>query len=390
MVSGGVIYSLSFLASCFAPTIETLYISFGISVGVSNGFMSLVNFTIIPKYFDKRLGMATGLCQAGVGIGLFTFSALNEYLVKTYGLQGCFLILSALSLHGVAIGMLMVEPYKRKSSRQICDNEMHCEKQPLITDNNNQKEVPISNSDIDNDFHYTRLSESSKATSKETKLQTQDIKSEDGAKQMTDETSKHTFLTQTLGLDILKNVAFTLSVVASILTILPHEVIPTILPDHIEWAGYTEDQGALLLVIIGVANTFSRVCIWNLSKETPSSYLNMLSVSSALSGLSLVFTVYYNEYWMFIALSVLFGITRGVHIIYLTLYTIHIVGKDRVHHGFGISLTLRGFALLIAMPAFGAIGDLTHDLWGYNIVIIALGAAEILASVIFFIIKIRL
>ena len=67
-------------------------------------------FAIVPYYFEKRLGMAIGFTQAGVGIGLVVFSVLNTYLVVTYGLQGTLLILAGIAAHTIPLGMMMQKP----------------------------------------------------------------------------------------------------------------------------------------------------------------------------------------------------------------------------------------------------------------------------------------
>ncbi len=111
--------------------------------------------------------------------------------------------------------------------------------------------------------------------------------------------------------------------------------------------------------------------------------LDILTVSSLLSGTGLVCTILYNEYWMYIILCVLFGITRGIAIIYFSLLLIQIVGKSRSHHGFGVCMTIFGIAILMGMSSFGKITDVTYTVWGYNIGFIVLGSCEIIAGFIF-------
>ncbi len=81
-------------------------------------------------------------------------------------------------------------------------------------------------------------------------------------------------------------------------------------------------------------------------------------------------------------LCILFGVTRGVYVIYHSLLMTHVVGPERGHHGFGVYLTCMGIILIIAMPCFGSLTEATHDAWGYNIAFIGIGAFEILAGFI--------
>ena len=141
-------------------------------------------------------------------------------------------------------------------------------------------------------------------------------------------------------------------------------------------------------MIIGIANTFSRLCVWNLSKENVLLWMDILAISSLISGASLVSTVLYQTYWMYVALCILFGVTRGIYIIYIALLVMHIVGAERTHHGFGVKMTLVGILLLVAMPACGALAEATRHQWGYTIVFIVCGVSEIVAGLICIIMRI--
>ena len=156
----------------------------------------------------------------------------------------------------------------------------------------------------------------------------------------------------------------------------------TVIPDHIKWTGGTEWQATSSLVIIGAANTISRLFIWTLSKDEVYRSIDVLTISSLLSGTGLVCTLFLYQYWMYVILCVLYGITRGVYIIYYSLILIQIIGKDRAHHAFGVGMTVKGIIVLIAMSSVGAITDATYHTWGYNVVFLSLGGCEIVAGFI--------
>ena len=54
------------------PSILVLYISVGFITGLGFGLMYLPAWDIIEVYFDKKLGLATGVAAAGAGIGHLT------------------------------------------------------------------------------------------------------------------------------------------------------------------------------------------------------------------------------------------------------------------------------------------------------------------------------
>ncbi|XP_074011130.1 monocarboxylate transporter 9 isoform X1 [Numenius arquata] len=101
MVAGGL------MMSSFAPNIYFLYISYGIVVGLGCGLLYTATVTITCHYFDKRRGLALGLISTGSSVGLFIYAALQRELIDLYGLDGCLLIVGALSLNILACGSLM-------------------------------------------------------------------------------------------------------------------------------------------------------------------------------------------------------------------------------------------------------------------------------------------
>uniref|UniRef100_A0A8C5IBV0 Monocarboxylate transporter 9 n=1 Tax=Junco hyemalis TaxID=40217 RepID=A0A8C5IBV0_JUNHY len=101
MVAGGL------MMSSFAPNIYFLYVSYGIVVGLGCGLLYTATVTITCQYFDKRRGLALGLISTGSSVGLFIYAALQRELIELYGLDGCLLIVGALSLNILACGSLM-------------------------------------------------------------------------------------------------------------------------------------------------------------------------------------------------------------------------------------------------------------------------------------------
>ncbi len=186
----------------------------------------------------------------------------------------------------------------------------------------------------------------------------------------------------TIGLDLFKNKYYTLITLATAVITLPHNVVPTFIPDHIKWIGGTVFQATMSLAFIGAANTISRLFMWKFSKNEVVRSIDILTISSLLSGAGLVCTVFLYEYWMYIILCIIYGVTRGVYSIYYSLILIGIVGKERVHHGYGVSMTIKGIVLLVGMSSLGAVADTTYNAWGYNVVFISLGSCEILAAFI--------
>ena len=370
------IYTLSFLTSYFALTVEVLYVSLGIGTGISQSLLGVLVYTILPYYFDEKLGMALGFTNAGVGIGFMCFSTLNGYLVGTYGLQGTFLIHTAIAANTAPLGMMMQKPPNtRDSARKIEDStgsqDEGSEKQSLLADDKLQKTkdglvMSTPNGNVD-------------AIDLE-----KDVMPDKAKKSCCEDGSSFFYTT---GLDLFTNKYYTMLIVATSFIMLPHNSVQTIIPDHIKWIGGAEWQATSTLVIIGAANTVSRLFIWTFSKDDVYRSIDVLAISSLLSGAGLMCTLFLYEYWMYVILCVLYGVTRGVYIIYYSLLLIQIVGKERGHHGYGVGMTVKGVFVLIGMSSVGALTDLTYNTWGYNVVFLMLGGCEIVAGFILILLR---
>ncbi len=374
--------------------IELLYLTMGVGVGMGVSLILIANYSIIPHYFDKKLGLATAVTQTGPMLGLFLFAALNNFLLSTYGFEGSLLILAAVSLHLIPIGMLMRMPTKqRKVSKDAGNDEM----QRLLAVEENKEcrgdgqVMGAINNPVENDEKKEKADLKEPSTELETVIESDQTELRDeGANQKDKSNGKRTRLqsvAEYFGLDLFRNKSYALTAVASGFVTLPQQMTTTVLPEHILWTGGTRQQATNTLLFVGVSSLFFRLFLGRLSSENQKTRLNLLSISSIVSGTSLVGSLFYNTYWMYVIFSVLWGITKGILVVYFALFMVYVVGKERSHQGFGIAYTIKGTVLLIGMPAFGAVADGTFDTWGYNLVFLCLGVAEIIVGLIFLAIR---
>ncbi|XP_076834186.1 monocarboxylate transporter 9a [Brachyhypopomus gauderio] len=96
MVAGGL------MLSAFAPNVSFLIFSYGIVGGVGCGLVYVATLTITCQYFDKRRGLALGIVTTGTSVGGFLYATLQNELIELFGLEGCLLIVGALSLNLMA------------------------------------------------------------------------------------------------------------------------------------------------------------------------------------------------------------------------------------------------------------------------------------------------
>lgn len=79
------------------------YIYFGLMAGVGVTFISLAAYTaVIPHWFEKRRGTASGIAASGMGLGILVFVPLSQGLISSWGWRSSFLIL------GIATAVILL------------------------------------------------------------------------------------------------------------------------------------------------------------------------------------------------------------------------------------------------------------------------------------------
>ncbi|KAL0964505.1 hypothetical protein UPYG_G00324780 [Umbra pygmaea] len=101
MVAGGL------MLSAFAPSVQFLIFSYGIVLGLGSGLVYAATLTITCQYFDKRRGLALGIVTTGTSAGGFLYATAQNELIVHFGLEGCLLIIGALSLNLMACAGFM-------------------------------------------------------------------------------------------------------------------------------------------------------------------------------------------------------------------------------------------------------------------------------------------
>ena len=107
VMGGAVVTSVMYIITAFSPNIYVMMATYGViggifiinlnyntleknlnnSIinikGVSTGCTYIASLIIIAEYFDKKRGIATGVCMAGSGVGSFVFPPLVGYLIQS-------------------------------------------------------------------------------------------------------------------------------------------------------------------------------------------------------------------------------------------------------------------------------------------------------------------
>ncbi|XP_016973674.1 monocarboxylate transporter 12 [Drosophila rhopaloa] len=104
-IAGAILASICFGLSYFAPSVEYLFIIYGVLGGIGFCMVYIPAVVIIGFYFEKWRALATGVAMCGSGVGTFVFAPLTEMLLKkgwrhTVAIQG--LIVLSCAIFGLA------------------------------------------------------------------------------------------------------------------------------------------------------------------------------------------------------------------------------------------------------------------------------------------------
>ncbi len=93
---GCILLTIGFLLSAKTTSLPFLILSFGILVGIGNGFGYATPIPVMAKWFPDKRGLAVGLAVAGYGGGSAIFGPLAQlYLIPHYGWRTTFVVLGA-------------------------------------------------------------------------------------------------------------------------------------------------------------------------------------------------------------------------------------------------------------------------------------------------------
>ena len=275
------------------------------------------------------------------------FSSLqNTNKLNVFTTVGTLCILGAFSLNGLPLGMLMRNPryLQQNDERQ---NEVLEMKEPVKEPENDEKSKLLACAE------YRSTDEQAKNDSK-------------------DASQPHMF-----GLHLLKNWMFVMFLISASLSNLSMDSLHWFIPDRAIEIGFSKKHAALTLTVANVANIFSRLFFGILTSDKFFYHAIMFVVYNLLSGFNSILVVFWNSFWSYMVFCAIFGLLRGLFIIYELLLMVDIVGRDQVHLGYGLTLTTSGILYLISIPTFGHLNEVTES---YSTTFVLYGSCEVVGG----------
>ncbi|MFC7008341.1 MFS transporter [Halalkalicoccus salilacus] len=78
-------------------------LAYGVVTGLGMSVLFVVSYATVPRWFDRRQGLAGGLASAGLGAGMLVVAPAADALIERVGWRSALLVLAA----GVAVVMLV-------------------------------------------------------------------------------------------------------------------------------------------------------------------------------------------------------------------------------------------------------------------------------------------
>lgn len=91
---GLVLLGVGFAVSSVSRSVNLLYITYSIPVGIGTSFAYASGYIAVRQYFNKRYSLAIGIVSAGTGGGPLAFGPVFEILTDRFGWQNTFRIIS--------------------------------------------------------------------------------------------------------------------------------------------------------------------------------------------------------------------------------------------------------------------------------------------------------
>ncbi|ALC41164.1 CG8468 [Drosophila busckii] len=104
-IAGAIFSAICFMLSYYAPSVEFLFVVYGVLGGIGFCMVYIPAVVIIGFYFEKWRALATGVALCGSGVGTFVFAPLTDKLLESYGWRMTLAVQGALVLACAVFGL---------------------------------------------------------------------------------------------------------------------------------------------------------------------------------------------------------------------------------------------------------------------------------------------
>ncbi|XP_064122555.1 monocarboxylate transporter 12-B-like [Macrobrachium nipponense] len=303
------------VSSAFANAIWVLYFTFSLLAGISCGMLLNISYIIVPYYFNRRRGLASGIIMALDSSGQIVAPPLVKWLQDEFAYKGATLILGGIVLNCfvAAAAFHPVEWHSKLGPRH------------------ERRATQVAQSSDNGKSRWVRL-----------------------------QSNGTQFLASMLAnLRVLKYVRAVVIALGATLFLCGYQNFMAFMPFVVQDAGYTLGDAAQCVSVSAVFNMITRLTVAWLSDSSWFSYRVSLMFSSAVLTVTLiVFSLLRDIKWM-IALMCIYGIGVGSYMCLFSLVMVHYFGLDKLVSMMGATMLVTSVSNITIGPMAGLVRDLT-------------------------------
>ncbi|VDI76009.1 Hypothetical predicted protein [Mytilus galloprovincialis] len=151
------------------------------------------------------------------------------------------------------------------------------------------------------------------------------------------------------------------------------------LPDYAKEVGLSSGEQALLISLIGIANTVARLAVGFISDRPWADCLLINNMALILAGGTTAFVPFYRIYGVLITYSILFGSGIAAFVSLRSIIMVELMGIEKLSSSFGLVVLCQGLSSFLGPPVTGSFADKSGD---YSITFYMAGVSLALAGII--------
>ncbi|CAF0830893.1 unnamed protein product [Adineta steineri] len=285
-------------------------------------------------------GTATGIAVCGTGVGTFVLSYVMDGIVNKWSwlsYSNALLVEAFIILIGLACGFAMKPlPHEASQQRQLARKaRAEAERKKLALLLILQKNSVNSEGNAVNAIVEPMLPVDTDET-------------------LSTKKSFFSRIADEIDLKLLKNAAFALFVISSVLAGLGFNVVYNFADDLANDLKVIKDQRTYIVMSMGLSNIFGRVMLGNLRDRIPKNQLHLFIITTIISGIAIIVApLCGSSIALHISYASTFGFFSGGAVTLQVPVLAAVVGDEKQNVAFGVLSLFGGFAVVIGTPIVG-------------------------------------
>lgn len=100
--------ALGFTWTAAARSLTEVLLAWGVLTGAALGVVFVVSYATVPRWFERRLGLAAGLATAGLGVGMLLVAPGAEWLINEIGWRGAIRVVGIGTVGGLFVALALI------------------------------------------------------------------------------------------------------------------------------------------------------------------------------------------------------------------------------------------------------------------------------------------